>query len=168
MELRGDIQRALRLRENLYRRIESEFNAGRLSVHMLAEPVPAPGRLAEFHLIAESYYSVEILYSPSAPGENPLRVITWYDIPGQQEITPENYLGLRTAEATAADAEVDGRSVTGTLGTAGESWVWSATLRTSHLLVTGRGEMGHLSLTSTGDFAEAVANGKAFTERKFR
>ncbi|MFJ2955363.1 hypothetical protein [Streptomyces sp. NPDC087270] len=168
MEFRGDIQLALRLREKRYRQIESAFDAGRLSVYMLAEPVPAPALLAEFHLIAEAYYSVEIRYSPSAPGENPLRVITWYDIPGQQEITPENAFGFRAAEVTAADAEVDGRSVTGTLGTAGESWVWSATVRESHLLVTGRGEMGHLSLTSTGDFAAAVAGGKAFTERNFR
>lgn len=168
MDRRDDKDLARLLVENHFRQIESAYNAGRISVHMLAGPVPAPGRLAEFHRISESYHSVEIAYGPWASSDDLLRVITWYDLPGQEGITPENYLGFRTEEAVAADAEVDGRRVTGTLGAAGESWVWSATVRESHLLVTGRGKKRHFSLTTTGDFAEVVANGMAFQQRGFR
>lgn len=168
MDNHGDKGLAWRPTENLYRQIESEFNAGRVSVYMLAGPVSAPGRLAEFHQIADSYRSVEIIYGPWASNENLLRVITWRDIPGQEEITLENYLGFQAEEVTAADAEVDGQRVAGTLATAGESCVWTATVRECHLIVTSRGNTGPLALTSMGNFAEVVARGRAFTQRGFR
>jgi len=168
MDNRGGKSLGWLLTANLYRQLESEFNAGRVSVYILTCPVAAPGRLSEFHRIADSYHSIEIVYGPWAPSEDLLRVLTWHDIPGQEEITPGNYLGFQAEDATPADAEVDGQRVTGTLGTAGEAWVWTAAVRESHLIVTSRGDWPHLSLTSTGNIADAVANGKAFTQRGFQ
>lgn len=168
MDERGDTSLGWLLTESLYRRLEDEFAAGRFSVYMLAGPLPVSGRLAEFHRVGDAYHSLEIAYGPWPSSRNLLRVVTVHDVPGQEEITPENYLGFRAVEARAAVADVDGHRVTGTLGTAGRSWVWSATVRDSRLIVTGRGEWRKLSLTSAGDFADAIANGKACARRDFR
>src|SRR4051812_36870435 len=104
MEKSGNSDLARSLMENFYRGVEQEYNAGRVSIYTLADPALPPGCLAEIHRIGNAYYSIEIAYGPWDSDANLLRVITWYHLPGQEEVIPENYLGFNTSVSTADEA----------------------------------------------------------------
>jgi hypothetical protein len=163
----GSSEKARALIAAIYEKLTQAFDDGLVPIFALQTPEYSPCYLAGTYTLSDVYYAVDLIYGSRDSAQEHIRVTTWRNVPGQ-DFEPESPLEVNSMTPEHQEIRVGDRVIPAAAYHHADAWRLNLSIDDLHILISGRGLQGDLTLEPLRDIAPAVEAGKAYVQKDFR